>query len=334
MRIALLGATGLVGREMIKTIEERGLAVEEFRPLASARSAGSTVSLNGRDWTVQEVSPEGFAGIDVAIFSAGGDASRKWAPVAAERGAVVIDNSSAWRMDPEVPLVVPEINGQAAKDTPKGIIANPNCSTIHAVMALYPLHKAIGLRSMVVTTLQSVSGSGWKAVVELEEESRLVLEGKSSDADKRASVYPHRIAFNAVPQVGSFDDQGYTDEEWKMVNESRKIMSVPELKVDCTCTRVPVMRGHSLSIAAQFDRAVSPEEARAILSGAPGVVVRDDPSSSVYPLAIEADGTDPVYVGRIRRNLALENGLDLWVSSDNIRKGAALNAVQIAELLV
>ncbi len=334
MRVALLGATGLVGREMIKTMEERGLPVEEFRPLASSRSAGAEVSFGNREWTVREVSPDGFEGVDVAIFSAGGDASRKWAPVAAERGAVVIDNSSAWRMDPEVPLVVPEINGFAAANRPKGIIANPNCSTIHGVMGLFPLHRAAGLKKFIVTTLQSVSGSGWKALVELEEESRMVLAGDVDGADDRASVYPHRIAFNAVPQVGSFDGEGYTDEEWKMVNESRKIMGIPDLKVDCTCTRVPVMRGHSLSVSAQFGRSISPEEARDILSSAPGVRLMDDPSSSVYPLASIAAGTDPVYVGRIRKGLVFENGLDFWVSSDNIRKGAALNAIQIAELLV
>lgn len=334
MRVALLGATGLVGREMIKTLEERKLPIDEFRPLASSRSAGKSIDFAGKKWTVQEVSPEGFDGIDVAIFSAGGDASRKWAPVAAKKGVVVVDNSSAWRMDSQVPLIVPEINGHEAKNVPKGIISNPNCSTIHGVMALYPLHKVAGLTGLVITTMQSVSGSGWKAVVELEEESRLALEGKFDEADERATCYPHRIAFNAIPQVGSFDDQGYTDEEWKMVHESRKIMSAPDLKVDCTCTRIPVMRGHSLSISAQFDRPISPEEARKILSSAPGVVVKDDPSASVYPMAIEAAGTDPVYVGRIRRNLALDNCLDLWVSSDNIRKGAALNAVQIAELLI
>ncbi|MCF4114953.1 MULTISPECIES: aspartate-semialdehyde dehydrogenase [Dethiosulfovibrio] len=333
MRVAVLGATGLVGKEMIATLEARCFPVDDFRPLSSPRSAGTKVRFDGRDWEVQAVSPEGFDGVDVAIFSAGGDASRKWAPVAAERGAVVVDNSSAWRMDPQVPLVVPEINKKAVEDRPKGIIANPNCSTIHGVMALYPLHKEAGLSRMIVTTLQSVSGSGWKALVELEDESRMVLDGNVEGADERASVYPHRIAFGAVPQVGSFDDQGYTDEEWKMVNESRKIMGAPELKVDCTCTRVPVMRGHSLSITAQFERKISPSEARAILADAPGIVLKDDPSSSIYPLATDAAGTDPVYVGRIRESLSLENGLDLWVASDNIRKGAALNAVQIAELL-
>ncbi|PIE55451.1 MAG: aspartate-semialdehyde dehydrogenase [Dethiosulfovibrio peptidovorans] len=334
MRVAVLGATGLVGREMLATLESRKYPVDELRPLASARSAGSSVHFCGREWRVAEVSPEGFDGVDVALFSAGGGTSKTWAPVAAERGAVVIDNSSAWRMDPDVPLVVPEINGASAVHRSKGIIANPNCSTIHAVMVLYPLHRSARLRRFVVTTLQSVSGSGWKAVEELEEESRLVLDGQADTADRRASVYPHRIAFNAVPQVGTFDEDGVTDEEWKMVNESRKIMGVPDLSVDCTCTRVPVMRGHSLSITAQFDQAISPDQAREILGSAPGVILRDDPHSSVYPLAISAARTDPVYVGRIRASQFLENGLSLWVASDNIRKGAALNAVQIAELLV
>lgn len=333
MRVAVLGATGLVGREMLKTLEERSFPVDELVPLASARSAGTEVEFNGKKWVVKEVSPEGFEGVDIAIFSAGGGTSLKWAPVAAEKGAIVIDNSSAWRMNEDVPLVVPEINPDKAKNPPIGIIANPNCSTIHAVTALSALNNAAGLERFTVTTLQSVSGSGWKAVVETEEESKLVLAGDEKGADELASVYPHRIAFNVIPQVGSFDDDGYTDEEWKMINESRKIMELPDLKVDCTCTRVPVMRGHSLSITAQFAREFSPEEARSVLSKADGVVLVDDPANDSYPLASDAAGKDPVFVGRVRKSLAFDNSLEIWVVSDNIRKGAALNAVQIAELL-
>lgn len=333
MRIALLGATGLVGREMMKIIESRGLPVEDFRPLASCRSAGSSVTFMNREWTVEEVSPRSFDGTDIALFSAGGEASIKWAPAAVRAGAAVIDNSSAWRADPEVPLVVPEINKKAAFDRPKGIIANPNCSTIHAVMALYPLHRAAGLLGFVVTTMQSVSGSGQKAIQELEDESRLMLEGNSEAAFRLASVYPRPIAFNALPQVGTFGGDGCTDEEKKMANESRKILNLPDLKVDCTCTRIPVVRGHSLSVAARFREPLPPGDARDLLSRSPGIRLMDDPDASVYPTPLDVSGTDFVHVGRIRKSSVFRNGLDFWISSDNIRKGAALNAVQIAEIL-
>lgn len=334
LRIALLGATGLVGREMMRIMESRGLGLDLFRPLGSSRSAGSKVFFSGRDWTVEEVFDDSFEDIDIALFSAGGDVSRKWAPVAAGKGAVVIDNSSAWRMDDGVPLVVPEINPQEILRRPKGIIANPNCSTIHGVMALYPLHAAAGLLEFVVTTFQSVSGSGWRGLQELDKESRLALDGKAKEAESLVSSYPKVIAFNVIPQIGSFSSGDFTDEEWKMVRESRKILALPDLKVDCTCARVPVMMGHSLSLSARFEKPISPDEAREILSKSPGISLLDGSGPFVYPTPLDISGLDDVFIGRIRRSMVFKNGLDLWVCSDNIRKGAALNAVQIAELLI
>ena len=329
MKVAVLGATGLVGGEMLRVLEQRGFPVDELVPLASQRSAGRTVTFRGEECEVQAVSESAFSGVDVAIFSAGSGPSRKWAPVAAEAGAVVIDNSSAWRMDPEVPLVVPEVNPGAALNH-RGIIANPNCSTIQAVTAIYPLHLAAGLEYVHYVSFQSVSGTGTAALDELTRGSRAVLEG----GEFEPSVYPHPIAFNVLPHIGDFDEEGHTQEEWKMVNESRKIMGIPELKVSCTTTRVPVYRSHSESVTVQFGRDLSPDEARSILSAAPGIVVADDPQKALYPLATDAADRDPVYVGRIRRDLGLERALTLWVVADNIRKGAALNAVQIAETLL
>ncbi len=327
--VAVLGATGLVGREMIKTLEQRDYPVSRLKPLASPRSAGSKVVFRGEEITVEAVSENSFSNVDIALFSAGGSASRKWAPAAADAGAVVIDNSSAWRMDADVPLVVPEVNPW---DTAwhKGIIANPNCSTIQAVVALWPLHKEAGLKYINISTYQSVAGTGMKAVDTLRNESADLLGGKDVQND---GVYPHQIAFNLLPQIGSFDENGISEEEWKMVNESRKIMHLPELKVSGITVRVPIFRCHGESITAQFERALPPERAREIFAEAAGIILMDDPVNSVYPMPIIGAGRDAVYVGRIRKDTGLENALAMWVVSDNLRKGAALNAVQIAELL-
>lgn len=327
--VAVLGATGLVGREMIKTLEQRDYPVSRLKPLASPRSAGSKVVFRGEEITVEAVSENSFSNVDIALFSAGGSASRKWAPVAANAGAVVIDNSSAWRMDADVPLVVPEVNPW---DTAwhKGIIANPNCSTIQAVVALWPLHKEAGLKYINISTYQSVAGTGMKAVDTLRNESADLLGGKDVQNN---GVYPHQIAFNLLPQIGSFDENGISEEEWKMVNESRKIMHLPELKVSGITVRVPIFRCHGESITAQFERALPPERAREIFAEAAGIILMDDPVNSVYPMPIIGAGRDAVYVGRIRKDTGLENALAMWVVSDNLRKGAALNAVQIAELL-
>jgi len=328
MRVALLGATGLVGREMLLTLEQRKFPVRDLLPLASPRSAGQMTSFAGEDLKVREVRAELFDGVDIAIFSAGGDASRRWAPEAAKRGAVVVDNSSAWRMDPEVPLVVPEVNPEAA-GFHKGIIANPNCATIQAVVALKPLHEAAGLTGFSAVTFQSVSGTGKAALEELSANSLARLEGGRS----KTKVYPHDIAFNVIPQIGGIDGDGVSEEEWKMVRESKKILSLPEIQVNCTAARVPVFRGHSEAVTALFEKDLSPADARRILEAAPGVVVIDEPGSDAYPTARDAEGRDGVYVGRIRRCTG-GPGLMMWIVSDNLRKGAALNAVQIAELLV
>jgi aspartate-semialdehyde dehydrogenase len=326
---AVLGATGLVGREMIKTLEERDYPVSKLRALASPRSAGSKIVFRGEEITVEAVSEDSFKNIDIALFSAGGSTSKKWAPVAVASGAVVIDNSSAWRMDPDVPLVVPEINPWDAAGH-KGIIANPNCSTIQAVVALWPLHKEAGLRYVNISTYQSVAGTGIKAVETLKNEAEALLTGKEISS---GGVYPHQIAFNLLPHIGAFDDEGISEEEWKMVNESRKIMHLPELKVSGITVRVPIFRCHGESVTAQFENELAPEKAKEILRNAAGVVVMDDPKNEVYPMPITGAGKDAVYVGRIRKDTGLNNALSMWVVSDNLRKGAALNAVQIAELL-
>jgi aspartate-semialdehyde dehydrogenase len=267
--------------------------------------------------------------VDIALFSAGGGISLEFAPSAAAAGAVVIDNSSAFRMDAEVPLVIPEINPQAAKNHPRGIISNPNCTTIISLMALAPLHQAFGLRSIIASTYQAVSGSGAQGIVELEEQVRAIATGQPFSP----KIYPRQIAFNVIPQVDAFTENGYTKEELKMLNEGRKIMNLPELKVSCTCVRVPVYRSHSVSITAQFERAVDPSVARAAYASKPGIQVVDDPANKVFPVPLDTTGKDDCLVGRIRRNLVLDNALDLWVVGDQVRKGAALNAVQIAEIL-
>ena len=330
-RVAVLGATGLVGREMLYTLEQRKFPVSELIPLASPRSAGKKVVFNGEEIEVRAVNEDSFKGVDIALFSAGGKTSQQWAPVAAASGAVVIDNSSAWRMDPEVPLIVPEINaGDVSMAKNKGIIANPNCSTIQAVVVLYPLHKAAGLKYINISTYQSVAGTGKAAIESLRDGAKAAIKGEEYGDD----VYPHNIAFNLLPHIGPFDEEGISEEEWKMVNESRKIMHIPGLRVSGITVRVPIFRCHGESVTAQFERPLSPAEAREILKNAPGVVVRDDPKNAEYPMPIETAGKDDVCVGRIRRDTGLDNALAMWVVGDNLRKGAALNAVQIAEKLL
>lgn len=329
-RVAVLGATGLVGREMLHTLEQRNFPVSELVPLATARSEGKKLKFRGEEVTVHAVNENSFKGVDIALFSAGGKTSKQWAPVAAASGAIVIDNSSAWRMDKDVPLVVPEINpGDVSMAKIKGIIANPNCSTIQAIVALYPLHKAAGLKYVNISTYQSVAGAGKAAMDSLRKGAEAALKGESYTD----TVFHHNIAFNLLPHIGPFDDDGISEEEWKMVNESRKIMHLPNLRVSGITVRVPIFRCHGESVTAQFERAITPQEAREILSKAPGVTVRDDPKNAEYPLPIETEGTDDVCVGRIRRDTGLDNALAMWVVGDNLRKGAALNAVQIAELL-
>lgn len=328
--VAVLGATGLVGREMLKTLEQRNFSVSSLTLLASPRSAGQKMVFRGEEHTVRAVDEHSFEGIDIALFSAGGKTSKQWAKIAAKSGAIVIDNSSAWRMDEDVPLVVPEINPQDALKH-NGIIANPNCSTIQAVVALYPLHKEAGLEYINISTYQSVAGTGIKAVEALREEAKAVIEEREPE---NSGVYPHRIAFDLLPQIGAFDDEGISEEEWKMVNESRKIMHLPDLRVSGITVRVPVFRCHGESVTAKFKKELTPERAREILRSAPGVIVADDPKNSVYPLPIECAEKDAVHVGRIRKDTGLDNALAMWVVADNLRKGAALNAVQIAELFL
>ncbi|MEF3167868.1 MAG: aspartate-semialdehyde dehydrogenase [Deltaproteobacteria bacterium] len=328
--VAIAGATGAVGRTMRQVLEERSFPVREIRFLASERSVGKKLPFRGEMIPVQKLDHDSFSGVDIALFSAGGDRSLTFAPSAAKAGAVVIDNSSAWRMDPQVPLVVPEVNPHAIADyRTKGIIANPNCSTIQMVVALKPLHDFARITRIVVSTYQAVSGTGQKAIAELEGQIKAWAAGAAMDIQ----VYPHQIAFNCLPHIDSFMENGYTKEEMKMVNETRKIMEAPEIRVVATTVRVPVFYGHSESVNVEFERPISPEKARELLQGAPGVKVVDDPGKNVYPLAIEAAGQDLTFVGRIRKDLSCENGLALWIVADNIRKGAATNAVQIAEIL-
>lgn len=327
--VAVAGATGAVGREMLKTLEQRDFQAGKVIALASQRSAGTTVPFKGAELTVQELTEKSFEGVDIAIFSAGGSTSEKFAPHAVKAGCVVIDNSSAWRMDERCPLVVPEVNAHALKKH-NGIIANPNCSTIQMVVALQPLHKAAGIRRVVVSTYQAVSGTGQKAVDELEKQVRQMFNMQEPDV----SVYPYRIAFNCLPQIDVFLDNDYTKEEMKMVLETVKIMEDPSIRVTATTVRVPVFYGHSEALNVEFEKPLSAKEARAILSVAPGVTVLDNPAEKIYPMPIDAAGEDDVFVGRIRDDDSRPNCLNMWVVADNIRKGAALNAVQIAEQLI
>jgi aspartate-semialdehyde dehydrogenase len=327
--VAVAGATGAVGREMLKTLEDRAFPAKTVKALASSRSAGTTVPFAGGELTVEEMTEKSFEGVDIALFSAGGSTSKHFAPFAVKSGCVVIDNSSAWRMDPEVPLVVPEVNPEDV-DWHKGIIANPNCSTIQMVVALKPLHDVGTIKRVIVSTYQAVSGTGQKAIAELETQVRQLFNSQEPDV----KVYPHQIAFNCLPQIDVFSEGDYTFEEIKMIKETNKIMGDDSIKVTATTVRVPVFYGHSESVNIETEKKITAKDARAILSQAPGVVVYDNPGEKIYPMPLMAAGEDPVFVGRIREDNTIENGLHLWVVADNIRKGAALNAVQIAELLL
>ncbi len=327
--VAVVGATGAVGSEMIKTLSQRDFPVKELRPLASSRSAGRLIEFKGKEITVSDLREDSFGEIDIALFSAGGGVSKEFAPLAAKAGAVVIDNSSTFRMEPDIPLVVPEVNPEALKPGP-GIIANPNCSTIQMVVVLKPLHDAARIKRIVVSTYQAVSGTGWKAMEELRIQSEAVLKGEKVVTE----VYPHQIAFNILPQIDVFLDNDYTKEEMKMVNETRKIIGYNSLAITATTARVPVFLSHAESVNVEFFKPLSPEQAREILSTAPGVKVVDDPSRNLYPLSIYAAGRDETFVGRIRKDESVDHGLNLWIVSDNLRKGAALNAVQIAEEMI
>ena len=324
--VAIVGVTGFVGQEFIRILEERDFPVSELRPLASERSSGLEIFFRHRQLEVQEATSETFRDIDIAFFSAGADVSLQLCPVAVKAGAVVIDNSTAFRLEPSTPLVVPEVNPDDIKQH-KGIIANPNCSTIQLVVALYPLHKANPIKRVTVSTYQAVSGAGSAAAHELTQETKLVLEGRSVCPH----VFAHQIAFNVLPEIDVFLNNGYTKEEWKMNEEARKIMHSKDMVVSATCVRVPVWFGHSEAVNVEFTSPISAKEARKLLSQSPGIKVLDDPSVSCYPQPWAASGSNHVFVGRIREDISCSNGLVMWVVADNLRKGAALNAVQIAE---
>ena len=329
--VAVAGATGAVGLEMIKTLEQRKFPVGSIKLLASERSVGRELPFGGKSIKVAKLAADSFQGVEVALFSAGASRSLEFAPVAAASGAVVIDNSSAFRMDPEIPLVVPEVNAHAiAQYKKRGIIANPNCSTIQMVVALKPIHDAACIQRIVVSTYQAVSGTGLKAIDELLHQTRALLNGQPV----QKNVYPHQIAFNCLPHIDSFLENGYTKEEMKMVHETRKIMEDPTIRVTATTVRVPVLHSHSESVNIETQKKITVKAVKEILSRAPGVSLVDNPALSEYPLAIHAAGRDETFVGRIREDESIPNGINMWIVSDNIRKGAALNAVQIAEILI
>ncbi len=327
--VAVVGATGAVGTEMLQILEERKFPVGALRPLASLRSAGGRVTFHDHELVVKELAKDSFEGVDIALFSAGAEISREFAPIAAKAGAVVIDNSSAWRMEKDVPLVVPEVN-RAEIASHKGIIANPNCSTIQMVVALKPLHDRARIRRVVVTTFQSVSGTGKEAMDELLEQAQDLLSFK----EPAPKVYPYQIAFNCLPHVDDFLPSGYTKEEMKLLHETRKVMGDDSIRVTATTVRVPVYVGHSESVNIETEKKLTANEARAILCEAPGVLLYDDPAHKIYPMPIDVAGKDEVFVGRIREDESVPNGLNLWIVGDNLRKGAALNAIQIAEELI
>lgn len=329
--VAVAGATGAVGNVMIKCLEERNFPVANLKLLASKRSAGKKLRFKGDEIEVQEMTKDSFKDVDIALFSAGGGTSLEYAPIAAASGAVVVDNSSAWRMDPDVPLVVPEANPHAvAGYKNKGIIANPNCSTIQMMVALAPIHRKFGIKRIVVSTYQAVSGSGKKAIDELLDQTRAKINFINYDK----KVYPHDISFNCLPHIDVFQDNGYTKEEMKMVNETRKILEDDKIGVTATAVRVPVYYGHSESVNIETKEYVSAKEVQEILKSSDGIKIVDNPSENVYPLAIDAAGKDSTFVGRIRQDESIDNGINMWVVADNIRKGAATNTVQIAELLI
>ena len=328
-RVAVVGATGNVGREMLNILEELKFPVDKIHAIASRKSIGVEVSFGDRILKCEDIARFDFASVDLVLMSVSGTFSREWSPKIGAAGPIVIDNSSAFRMDTNVPLVVPEINPEAAKNPPRGIIANPNCTTIISLMALAPLHQAFGLESIIASSYQAVSGSGAQGIIELEEQMAAIASGQPVVT----KFYPRQIAFNVIPQVDVFTDNGYTKEEMKMQNEGRKILGHPYLKVSCTCVRVPVFRSHSVAITARFTKPIDPISARAAYLGKPGIQVVDDPANMVFPVPLDTTGKDDCLVGRIRTNLVLENALDLWVVGDQVRKGAALNAVQIAEII-
>jgi aspartate-semialdehyde dehydrogenase len=327
--VAVVGATGAVGIEMLKVLERRRFPVGQLTLLASARSVGKKLTFAGKETTVTELTKDSFKGIDIALFSAGGSISREFAPIAAAAGCVVVDNSSAFRQDDRVPLVVPEINAADVRNH-HGILANPNCTTAITLMALYPLHRAFGVKRIIASSYQAVSGTGAKAIEELERQVQQIASGQPITRE----VYPYQIAFNVLPQVDSFQADGYTKEEMKMQNEGRKIMHHPGFRASVTCVRVPVYRSHSVAVSAEFEKPVTVEAARAVLAGAPGLDVVDDPAKQRYPMPLFTSEKDNCEVGRIRMDCALDNALCFWVSGDQLLKGAALNAVQIAEELL
>ncbi len=330
INLAVAGATGAVGNQMIQCLEEADFPVKSVKLLASSRSVGRQLRFKGDLIDVKELKEDSFKGVDIALFSAGGGTSEKFAPFAAKDGCVVVDNSSAWRMDAKVPLVVPEVNPHAiAQHTEKGIIANPNCSTIQMVVALNPIHKKYGIKRIVVSTYQAVSGTGKKAIDELFDQTRAII----NFLDYETRVYPHRIAFNCLPHIDTFLDNGYTKEEMKMVNETRKIMEDDSIGVTATTVRVPVFFGHCESVNIETIKPVSAEDAKVLLENTPGIRVMDDPQQNIYPLALDAAGQDLTLVGRIRNDESIPNGLNMWIVADNIRKGAATNTVQIAQIL-
>jgi len=327
--VAVMGATGAVGNCFLRILEERHFPVKGLRLLASERSKGKRLKFNGKYHPVEVLTHDSFGGIDIVLASAGASRSLEFLPSAVSTGAVCVDNSSAFRMDKDVPLVVPEVNPARIKEH-KGIIANPNCSTIQMVVALWPIHKIAGIKRIVVTTFQSVSGAGQKKIVELRDQSKAFLEKRKI----KPKEFPHRIAFNLIPQIDVFLDNAYTKEEMKMVNETRKIMESPDMQVNATCVRVPVFYAHSESVNIETEKQITPDEVRRVLSRAAGVKVIDDPKEGLYPMPSDAEGRDETFVGRIRRDDSVKNGISMWVVSDNIRKGAALNAIQIAEELI
>lgn len=334
--VAVVGVTGMVGQTFIEVLQERKFPIKGWKLLASSRSAGQRIAIGGKDYSVEEARPESFAGVDFAFFSAGGEISRQLAPAAVEKGAIVIDNSSAFRLEPEVPLIVPEVNAEAALRH-KGLLANPNCSTTQMVVALQPLQLAAGLKRVVVATYQSVSGAGREAIDELVAQSFAVLNDQEMVKERipyQSAAKHYQIAFNMVPQIDVFDEDDYTKEELKMILETRKIMGLPGLPITVTTVRVPVFNGHSEALNVELDEPLSPGEARRVLAEAPGIIVQDNPAEHLYPMPVDTVGRDEVFIGRIRIDRSVPHGLNMWVVSDNIRKGAATNSIQIAELLI
>jgi aspartate-semialdehyde dehydrogenase len=337
LHVAVVGATGAVGQQMIATLEERDFPISKLTLLSSARSVGKKVMFKGEEVTVQEAKPESFEGVNIALFSAGGSISKELAPEAVKRGAIVVDNTSAFRMDENTPLVVPEVNEGDIKEH-NGIIANPNCSTIQMVAALEPLRQAFGLRRIIVSTYQAVSGAGAVAIEELKEQSKAILNDEPFTPEVlpvKSEEKHYQIAFNAIPQIDKFQDNGFTFEEMKMINETKKIMHMPELEVAATCVRLPVVTGHSESVYVELEQdGVTVDQVKELLAAAPGVVLQDDPANQVYPMPADCVGKREVFVGRIRKDLNKDNGFHMWIVSDNLLKGAAWNSVQIAESLI